>query len=84
MYALGAISIIMVGVLGYYFRDRIMPKPSGTAPTPPAATRLELPSATDYGKLLNRPDFSALEPLTSTRLEFNREEPSPGIFRTKL
>ncbi len=60
MYALAGVIVIMVGFLGYYFRDKFLPAVQPGAGAGAAAQRMTLPGQT-ANELFGRDDYKSLE-----------------------
>lgn len=73
-----AVALLIVGILGYYFRDSFLPRPTGSATALEPPRRMELPSATNYTSFYERLDFQSLQPLVEGRVETTMGQAGAG------
>ncbi|KPJ85505.1 hypothetical protein AMJ57_02900 [Parcubacteria bacterium SG8_24] len=64
--ALGVILVVILGIMGYMYRDRLLPAPSAVAPAPaaviPGAVEADLVAGIDiYRLLIARSDYKSLK-----------------------
>lgn len=58
---LGVMLLVGLGILGYVFREKLLPQATGTAALPPPASHITLPDLTGSAALFERDDFKQLK-----------------------
>jgi len=59
--ALSVVLAIIVGVIAYFYRDKLLPAPTGGTALPPPSVRVQVPAAEGFKTLFDRADYKSLK-----------------------